>query len=206
MAAGDEQAIAAFYRTYFARLYQKARRATGRDEAFCRDVVQESVLRILRCVRPIEGEGPFRAWLRLVVQSTAYDLLKSESRRTRREAVAVVPCGGDTPEEPQECAEQLAWLRNQLAAMDCHISGLIAFCSCRKQMARNSKQMPQSITISPRRLFPPTRQHSSSPAGTVRAFPDYRWRRRCQIARHRRSSRRGASPRRCRRPGSRRSQ
>ena len=68
MAAGDEQAIETFYRAYFAWLYQKARHATGRDEAFCLDVVQEAVLRILRCVRPVEGEGPFRAWLRLVVQ------------------------------------------------------------------------------------------------------------------------------------------
>ncbi|MGA2257082.1 MAG: RNA polymerase sigma factor [Thermoguttaceae bacterium] len=125
MAAGDEPAIEAFYRAYFAWLYQKARRATGRDEAFCLDVVQESVLRILRCVRPTEGERPFRAWLRLVVQSTAYDLLKSESRRVRREAVVAVPCGDDTPEEPQDCAEQLAWLRNQLVAMDPEIARMI---------------------------------------------------------------------------------
>ena len=107
MAAGDERAIEAFYRAYFAWLYQKARRATGRDEAFCFDVVQEAVLRILRCVKPIEGDRPFRAWLRLVVQSTAYDLLKSESRRTRREAVAVVHSGGDSPQGPLEWRSNL---------------------------------------------------------------------------------------------------
>ncbi len=118
MAAGDEQAIDSFYRAYFTWLYGKARRATGRDEAFCLDVVQESVLRILRCVKPIEGDRPFRAWLRLVVQSTAYDLLKSESRRARREAAVVVPCDSDTPGGPLEFAEQLAWLRRHLAAMD----------------------------------------------------------------------------------------
>jgi len=98
MAAGDEQAVEEFYRAYFPWLYQKARRATGRDEAFCLDVVQESVLRILRCVRPVEAEGPFRAWLRLVVQSTAYDLLKSESRRARREAIVAVAGNGHAPE------------------------------------------------------------------------------------------------------------
>ena len=125
MAAGKEQAIESFYRDYFAWLYQKARRATGRDEAFCLDVVQESVLRILRCVRPVEGEGQFRAWLRLVVQSTAYDMLKSESRRARREAVLVPVCGGDAPEDPVECAEQLAWLHHQLAALDPEIARMI---------------------------------------------------------------------------------
>jgi RNA polymerase sigma-70 factor (ECF subfamily) len=125
VAAGDDRAIEAFYRTYFAWLYQKARRATGRDEAFCLDVVQESVLRILRCIRPVEDEGRLRAWLRLVVQSTAYDLLKSESRRTRREAMAVATCGSAPPEAPSESADQIAWLRNQLAAMDPEIARLI---------------------------------------------------------------------------------
>ena len=51
MAAGDGGAVEAFYRRYFDRLYAEARRATRRDESFCLDVVQESVLRIVRTVR-----------------------------------------------------------------------------------------------------------------------------------------------------------
>jgi len=125
MAAGDEKAIEAFYRDYFDWLYQKARRATGRDEAFCLDVVQEAVLRILRCVRPVEGERPFRAWLRLVVQSTAYDVMKSESRRARREAVAAVAGGSDRRDAPLEWAEQLLWLRDQVADLDPEIARIV---------------------------------------------------------------------------------
>ncbi len=126
MAAGDGRAIEEFYRHYFDWLYQKARRASGRDEAFCLDVVQEAVLRIVRCVRPIESEGQFRAWLRLVVQSTAYDLMKSDARRARREAAVAVavscsgPSGGDT-----DTANQLAWLRQQVAALAPEIARLI---------------------------------------------------------------------------------
>ena len=125
MAAGDDEAIETFYRQYFSWLYRKARRATGRDEAFCLDVVQEAVLRILRCVRPIEAEGSFRAWLRLVVQSTAYDLLKSETRRARREAVAVAAGDKTMAEEPSESTEQLTWLRDQIAALDPEIARMI---------------------------------------------------------------------------------
>jgi RNA polymerase sigma factor (sigma-70 family) len=124
MAAGDEQAIEDFYRRYFDWLYQKARRATGRDEAFCLDVVQEAVLRIVRCVRPIESEGRFRAWLRLVVQTTAYDLMKSDARRARREAAVVVSCGG-----PSECetdsADRLAWLRRQIVVLAPEVARMI---------------------------------------------------------------------------------
>jgi RNA polymerase sigma factor (sigma-70 family) len=124
MAAGDERAIEDFYRRYFDWLYRKARRATGRDEAFCLDVVQEAVLRIVRCVRPVESEGRFRAWLRLVVQSTAYDMLKSDARRARREAAILTPCGGPASGD-FEAGDQLAWLRQKIADLDPDIARMI---------------------------------------------------------------------------------
>src|SRR3954464_2660020 len=48
LAAGDRAAVEAFYRRYFELLFRAARRAAGRDEAFCLDVVQEAVLRVIR--------------------------------------------------------------------------------------------------------------------------------------------------------------
>jgi RNA polymerase sigma factor (sigma-70 family) len=115
MAAGDEAAVAAFYRRYFDRLFREARRATGRDESFCLDVVQESVLRVVRAVRRIEGEGQLVAWLRLVVRTTAYDLLRAEGRRRMREASRVMPSDrhASTGDE-----EQIAWLRERLRSFD----------------------------------------------------------------------------------------
>jgi len=81
MAAGNEDAVETFYRRYFDWLYAQARRATRRDESFCLDVVQDAVLRIVRTVRCVKTEPQFRAWLRLVVQTTAFDRLRSERRR-----------------------------------------------------------------------------------------------------------------------------
>jgi RNA polymerase sigma factor (sigma-70 family) len=117
MAAGDENAVETFYRRYFDRLYAMARRASGRDEAFCLDVVQESVLRVLRTVKAVDSEAKLVAWLKLVVRTTAYDLLKSESRRRRREAlVAVGP--GDVSETIEPDEDRLTWLRNHIERMD----------------------------------------------------------------------------------------
>jgi RNA polymerase sigma factor (sigma-70 family) len=124
MAAGEELAIEDFYRCYFDWLYRTARRATGRDEAFCLDVVQEAVLRIVRCVRPIESEGRFRAWLRLVIQTTAYDLMKSEGRRARREAAVAVSCVGQSEGVP-DSADRLTWLRQQIAAQAPEVARMI---------------------------------------------------------------------------------
>ncbi len=115
MAAGDPVAVAAFHRGHFARLYAAARRATGRDESFCLDIVQEATLRIVRTVRPIGTAGQLRAWLTLVLRTTAYDHLRAESRRRRHEAV-IVPVG---PTEPADDGDdRQAWLAEQLATLD----------------------------------------------------------------------------------------
>ncbi len=119
MAAGDEVAVGTFYRRYFDWLYDQARRATRRDEAFCLDVVQEAVLRVVRTIRAVETEPALRAWLKLVVRAIAYDQLRHESRRRRRELLAVVgrrecaTSAGDLPDE-----EQIAWLGQEIARLD----------------------------------------------------------------------------------------
>jgi RNA polymerase sigma factor (sigma-70 family) len=122
---GDAAAVEAFYRRYFDWLYAEARRATRRDEAFCLDVVHDAVLKIVRTIRPVEKEPQLLAWLRLVVQTVAFDLIRGERRRSRREASR-----GDS--SSIECAatavaneEQAAWLREQLTLLDPHIVQLI---------------------------------------------------------------------------------
>src|SRR4051794_39429865 len=126
MAAGNAPAVELFYRAYFERLLAWARRATRRDEAFCLDVVQDAVVRIVRTIRPAASEGPLVTWLRLGVQTTADELLESERRRSRRETMAVAAVAGgirsNIAERPAESTgdddEQLAWLKAQLDAMD----------------------------------------------------------------------------------------
>jgi RNA polymerase sigma factor (sigma-70 family) len=114
MARGDPAAIERFYRGHFDRLYREARRSTGRDEAFCLDVVQESVLRIVRTVRPVADEARLAAWLKLVVRTTAYDMLRREERRQRHESAA-------KPLRHHKLVEdepRLAWLRRRIASLD----------------------------------------------------------------------------------------
>ena len=125
MAAGDTRAVEAFYRRYFDDLYALAGRFTGRDESFCLDVVQESVLRVIRSVRPANTEGQFVAWLRLVVQTTAYDLLRAESRRQKRELTVAVSTAREYHDHGDIDSERLQWLRSQISSLDPQIIRLI---------------------------------------------------------------------------------
>jgi RNA polymerase sigma factor (sigma-70 family) len=129
MAAGDRRAVEQFYRLYFDLMYSHALSITRRDEAFCLDVVQDAVLRVVRTVRPVKSEAQLATWLRLVTQTAAYDLLKNESRRRRREWVVAVashaadPCQSCQSDEDE--GEQLRWLRGQLDSLDPQIARLI---------------------------------------------------------------------------------
>jgi len=120
MARGEAAAIETFYRARFADLYAEARHVTRRDEAFCLDVVQDTMLRIMRTVRPVASRQQFSAWLKLVVRTTAYDLLRSERRRKAREESAAT----DRTETSTD-AEQLVWLRTKLREIDPRIAELI---------------------------------------------------------------------------------
>jgi RNA polymerase sigma factor (sigma-70 family) len=115
MAAGDAAAVDAFYRGWFPFLLATARRATGRDEPFCLDVVQDATLRIVRTVRPADTDRQPRAWVRLVVQTTALDHLRRDRRRAGHEA-AVAVAGPATDQDGDD--DRLAWLREQVGRLD----------------------------------------------------------------------------------------
>jgi len=117
LSAGEEHAVETFYRRYFDWLYAQARRAARRDEAFCLDIVQDAVIRVLRSVRPVQDEPQFRAWLKLVVQTAAWDRLRSEKRRTNRE-LALATVRGGSEDEAIADEEQQEWLKAQISKLD----------------------------------------------------------------------------------------
>jgi RNA polymerase sigma factor (sigma-70 family) len=120
IASGDTEAFSRFYRAWFDVMYADAARATGRDESFCLDVVQDAMVRVIRRMRPLSTERDLRRWLRAVVQSCAYDRLRGDARRRRREAEAAgrrdrpAPTAGDRAEHHR----RLAWLERELRGYD----------------------------------------------------------------------------------------
>jgi RNA polymerase sigma factor (sigma-70 family) len=141
MAGGDADAVAAFYREYFDWMFIQARLCTRRDESFCLDVVQDAMLRVMRTIRRVESEQQLRAWLRLVVQTTAFDLLRGERRRADRESASAVPvviCDGDAD-------ERLIWLADQLTRLD---RQLVKMIELRFDQRRSLRSIGQVLGLS----------------------------------------------------------
>lgn len=120
IAAGDTAAFARFYDRWFDAMCAEASRATGRDEAFCLDVVQDAMMRVIRSMRPLPAEDDVRRWLRAVVYSCAYDRLRSETRRRRRETAAARtrPMTAPPARNRADEGQRLEWLERQLGSLD----------------------------------------------------------------------------------------
>jgi RNA polymerase sigma factor (sigma-70 family) len=117
IARGSSAALDEFYRAWFDWAYQMARTLTERDESFCLDVVQESMLRVARSLRGMDGLADLERWMTRVVHTTALDLLRRESRRAARERAPRADTGGGAAADGVESTERAEWVRGRLAAL-----------------------------------------------------------------------------------------
>lgn len=141
IASGNTEAFALFYRDWFDLAYGFARRATGRDEAFCLDVVQDAMLRVIRSMQAMDTENDLAKWLYAVVKSCAYDHLRKERRRIARESQ-----DRKRPEVGDELQERLEWLRSELAQLDARTFPLIAL---RYRFGWTLERIGQALGIKP---------------------------------------------------------
>ena len=83
MRRGDENAFARFHKSYFQRLRRYALVLTRGDEARAADVVQETLIRVVRHVKPMESEAVLWSWLCVLARSAATDLGRKRTRYRR---------------------------------------------------------------------------------------------------------------------------
>ncbi len=117
-ARGDAESFSVLYERWFGRALTAAHRLTGRDEAFCLDVVQDAMLRAARRIPPLPNEAALGAWLCRVVHRAALDRLRAERRRTAREQ-ATAPHARPPTHDPDATPtatldDEIAWLRARL--------------------------------------------------------------------------------------------
>jgi RNA polymerase sigma factor (sigma-70 family) len=118
IASGNPEAFARLYRARFAHMYAAARSATRFDEGACLDIVQDTMMRVIRYMKPFEDVRALDNWLTCVTRSVAYDHLRRERRRRARERNAVVGHTAVVVDDTQEIQERLDWVRRELRGLD----------------------------------------------------------------------------------------
>lgn len=116
VAGGDAEAFARFFDAWFDFMSTEAARVTGRDGALRLDVVQEAMLRVIRGMKPMDSPAHLRAWVRAAVRTAAFDLLRRERRRLRRERRAAEAPRPGPPDAA--LAARLHWLAREIEALD----------------------------------------------------------------------------------------
>jgi RNA polymerase sigma-70 factor (ECF subfamily) len=80
---GDPAAFDAFYAAYFDRLFRFLLVLSHGHEDLARDALQETLVRVLRHVRPLPDEQALWRWLARVARTALVDLLRKTRGRAR---------------------------------------------------------------------------------------------------------------------------
>jgi RNA polymerase sigma-70 factor (ECF subfamily) len=76
----DEEAFNLFYATYYPRLYQYLLVMTKGREETVRDVLQDTMLRVLRYGKPFSEESVFWAWLTRLTRTALIDHIRRQHK------------------------------------------------------------------------------------------------------------------------------
>ena len=118
IASGDPEAFAQFYKAKFDYVYAVARRSTGYDEQACLDIVQDTMMRVIRYMKPFDEAKSLSNWLTRVTRSVAIDHLRKERRRRAREQRAAEGRRQEPDDVPSELHERIEWLRREMRGVD----------------------------------------------------------------------------------------
>lgn len=113
------EAFTTLYDAKFDFVFRLVRRKTGLDEAASLDIVQETMMRVIRHLKPMRTEPELDAWLTRVAMNAAYDSLRRRRRRRVREAAhqdrAVT---ADAVEQLVELSDVVMRLRSEVRRLD----------------------------------------------------------------------------------------
>src|SRR5688572_22925726 len=81
MLAGEEPAFAAFFETYFARVYRFALPRLNGDVEAARDVVQATLSKAIRKVAQYRGEASMFTWICQICRREIVDYVRARRRQ-----------------------------------------------------------------------------------------------------------------------------
>ena len=116
VALGSAEALTQFYHDWFDWMYTTARALTQRDEAFCLDVVQDSMLRVIKSIKRMDTQGDLERWLATVVKRAAIDRMRSDARRAARDQRTLANRGSQPM--MKATTEEREWLSRAVRALD----------------------------------------------------------------------------------------
>lgn len=84
MLAGEERAFGTFFDTYFPRIYRFALPRLGGDAEATKEVVQATLMKVIRNLRSYRGEAALFSWICQICRHQIVDHLRTHRRHSER--------------------------------------------------------------------------------------------------------------------------
>ena len=125
---GHPGAFATYYHHFFDAMFAQVNRICRMDEATCLDLVQEAMLKAMRCMKTIDSESALGAWSKTVATSVTYDWLRKQQRRIQVEqatrSLHDAPIVDATT--PLDHEAQAIWLEEQIQQLPADLKHLFS--------------------------------------------------------------------------------
>ena len=146
IANGDTDAFAVYYERFFDLMFVEAKRITNRDESTCLDIVQDSMLKVIRTIKKIDDEKRLAGWSRAVVKSSAYDWLR-QNQRDQKHLAKISAVNSDRNgaiDDKLTHQARLLWIEQQLLNQPAEIQQLF---SLRYRLGWTLKKIANSFGV-----------------------------------------------------------
>lgn len=123
LAAGDQTAFRPLYETVYEVMYWEIKRLSDCDDATVLDILQNSMIKFLKCIKPLPNAGSVANWSRAVAKSETYDWFRKRGNNiTNSNSVEPQARSGRSI----ELDARLLWLEQQLRQLDPELRHLVS--------------------------------------------------------------------------------
>ena len=115
IAKGDDAAFNRFYESYFKRIHHYLLAISGGWEEGAGDALQDTMMRVIRYMKPFQDEGALWNWLRKIAKSAFIDLARKRRRPDTQASGSVLEA---VPAEEIEDDPDLELMHHLTASLD----------------------------------------------------------------------------------------
>ena len=142
---GDEASFEVYYQFVFDRVFREVKRLTQRDDQTSLDVVQETMVKIVRYIKPLPDEPAVVGWTLAVTKSVCYNWLRKSKRLTEQHLLWQSDHEKLAADETESWnVARLMWVEAQLLQLPAELQTMI---SLRYRVGWTLRQIAESLGL-----------------------------------------------------------
>ena len=142
---GDESAFEVYYAFVFDRIFREVKRLTQVDDQTSLDVLQETMVKIIRYIKPLPDESAVVGWTLAVTKSVVYNWLRKNKRQTEQQLDWQAENEKPSTDEVEAWGEaRILWVEEQLRQLPGELQTMI---SLRYRLGWTLRQISEKLGI-----------------------------------------------------------